>query len=85
MLLIAVMFCFLLRYEEVYPSLPQKSRPLECVMEAGDIMYVIAFCFAKSMYPWVTEVHPVHAFSFVIDMFRRDGTIPLLILETRWQ
>ena len=26
--------------ELVYPSLPEESRPLECVVEAGDVMYV---------------------------------------------
>lgn len=30
-------------YENVYPALPPADRPLECVQQAGDIMYVPAF------------------------------------------
>jgi hypothetical protein len=26
--------------ELVYPSLPEEHRPLECIVEAGDVIYV---------------------------------------------
>jgi len=31
-------------YENVYPALPPADRPLECVQQAGDIMYGTAPC-----------------------------------------
>lgn len=29
--------------EKIYPDLPEGDRPLECIQEAGEILYLVCF------------------------------------------